>query len=87
MEFGILGPLRVTRADQDLTIGSRQQRRLLTALLVQAGTVVSTDRLAAALWGDDLPPTALPSLFSYVARLRGLLHADGEEVLLTRPPG
>src|SRR3954467_3194959 len=87
MEFGVLGPLIVRRADRDATIGSRQQRRLLTALLVSAGTVVSTDRLADGLWGDEPPPTAMQSLHTYISRLRGLLHADGDGVLLTRPPG
>lgn len=87
MEFGVLGPLVVESAGRVSAIGSRQQRRLLTALLVHSGTVVSTDRLIDMLWGDGAPTAAVPSLHAYVSRLRGLLHAGGEEVLLTRPPG
>jgi predicted ATPase/DNA-binding SARP family transcriptional activator len=87
MEFGVLGPLILRHGDRDTTIGSGQQRRLLAALLVSAGALVSTDRLTAVLWGDEPPASAVPSLHTYVSRLRGLLHANGEEVLLTRPPG
>ncbi|HEX8627855.1 MAG TPA: winged helix-turn-helix domain-containing protein, partial [Catenuloplanes sp.] len=87
MEFGVLGPLIVGSAGRTMTIGSRQQRRLLTALLVHSGTVVSVDRLTDVLWGDEAPRAAVPSLHTYVSRLRALLHTDGEEILLTRPPG
>ena len=87
MEFGILGPLTVRSGGRDMTIGGRQQRRLLAALLVSAGTVVSSDRLAAVLWGDEWPATALTTLYAHLSRLRGTLHADGAGVLLTQPPG
>jgi predicted ATPase/DNA-binding SARP family transcriptional activator len=87
MEFGILGPLTVRSGGRDVTIGGRQQRRLLAALLVSAGTVVSSDRLAAALWGDEWPATALTTLYAHLSRLRRTLHADGAEVLVTQPPG
>jgi predicted ATPase/DNA-binding SARP family transcriptional activator len=87
MEFGILGPLTVRCAGRDVTIGSRQQRRILAALLVSAGTVVSTDRLAAVLWGDVWPATALTTLYAHLSRLRGVLHAEGAEILRTQPPG
>lgn len=87
LTFGVLGPLRVRSGERDLVIGSRTQRLLLTALIAQAGSVVSADRLVEILWGDDAPATAVPSLHTYVSRLRALLHADGEAALSTRPPG
>ncbi|WP_436496961.1 AfsR/SARP family transcriptional regulator [Actinokineospora sp. HUAS TT18] len=87
MEFGILGPLKVHSAKQQIAIGSKRLRQLLTALLVHRGAVMSSDRLISAIWGDDPPSTALPSLHTYVSRLRSLLHTDGDEVLITRPPG
>lgn len=86
MRFGVLGPLQVVDADGEVTIGSASQRRLLTALLVDRGAVVSTDRLIAALWGDDPPPTALDSLRTYVYRLRARLDHEGA-LIATRPPG
>lgn len=87
MEFGVLGSLKLRHAGGEVTLGSRRQRRLLAALLVRAGTVVSQDQLIAAVWGDDPPGSAPASLHTYVSRLRRLLHADGAEVLATRPPG
>ncbi|GAA1400568.1 AfsR/SARP family transcriptional regulator [Catellatospora coxensis] len=87
LTFGVLGPLLVRSGERNLAIGSRTQRLLLTALLAQAGSVVSADRLVEILWGDDAPATAVPSLHTYVSRLRALLHADGEAALSTRPPG
>ncbi|MEV0705938.1 AfsR/SARP family transcriptional regulator [Nocardia aurea] len=87
MEFGVLGALRVRDADGDVRIGSPSQRRVLTALLVHADTVVSVDRLISALWDERPPETAIRTLHSYLARLRGVLHADGVERLVTRPPG
>lgn len=87
LTFGVLGPLRVRSGERDVVIGSRTQRLLLTALIAQAGSVVSGDRLIEILWGDDAPATAVPSLHTYVSRLRALLHADGEAALSTRPPG
>lgn len=87
LTFGVLGPLRVRSGERDLVIGSRTQRLLLSALLTRPGSVVSGDRLVEILWGDDAPATAVPSLHTYVSRLRGLLHGDGEAVLSTRPPG
>ncbi|WP_162240336.1 BTAD domain-containing putative transcriptional regulator [Nocardia arizonensis] len=87
MEFEVLGALRVRDGDRELTIGSATQRRLLAALLVHAGTVLSADRLIAVAWGEDPPPSALRSLHTYLSRLRTVLHRDGAEILLTRPPG
>ncbi|MDQ4009281.1 MAG: winged helix-turn-helix domain-containing protein [Actinomycetota bacterium] len=76
---GDRGPLR-----------SGRLRRLLAALLVQHGTVVSTDRLAQLLWGDGQPTEPAAALQTLVWRLREALRAagcDGAARLLTRAPG
>ncbi|MEV4414799.1 BTAD domain-containing putative transcriptional regulator [Catellatospora sp. NPDC049609] len=87
MNFGVLGALAVRSGDRAVEIGSRTQRLLLAALISRAGTVVPADSLVEIIWGDDAPAKALPSLYTYVSRLRGLLRAGGEDVLLTHPPG
>ena len=53
---------------------------------MHAGAVVSIDRLIAALWGDEVPATAVESLRTYVYRLRDTLDGDGT-LIATRPPG
>ncbi len=86
MQVGVLGPVHVTVDGAVVDLGSAKQRRLLVALTVDAGRVVSTDRLIAALWRDTPPATALASLRTYVYRLRSCL-GDDHARLVTRPPG
>jgi predicted ATPase/DNA-binding SARP family transcriptional activator len=73
MEFGILGPLRVSSGDGALDLGAPAQRALVALLLASPGTAVSDDRLVDELWGDEPPPSAHHLLHVYVSRLRALL--------------
>jgi predicted ATPase/DNA-binding SARP family transcriptional activator len=84
MEYRVLGPLEVRDGERSLPLAGAKQRALLALLLVNAGRVVSRDRLIDELWGEQPPETAVTSLQGYVSRLRKLLPA---ETLLTRPPG
>lgn len=86
MRFAVLGPLHVTVGERTVDLASAKQRRLLIALLIDAGRVVSTGQLIDALWGEDPPATALESLRTYVYRVRSRLGDDGTR-LQTRPPG
>ncbi|MEU8403453.1 BTAD domain-containing putative transcriptional regulator [Nonomuraea sp. NPDC048892] len=70
MEFGILGPLTVWRENKQLDLGTPKARVLLAVLLCRAGTIVSEDQLAGALWGDDPPRSATKNVQTYVHRLR-----------------
>jgi predicted ATPase/DNA-binding SARP family transcriptional activator len=90
--FGLLGPLSVTRAQTPLQLGGRQQRAVLALLLVEAGGVVSTDRLVDVLWDDHVPKGAIATLHTYVSHLRDLLEPGrprgaAGSVLLTEPTG
>ncbi|MGZ8782701.1 MAG: BTAD domain-containing putative transcriptional regulator [Gaiellaceae bacterium] len=84
MEFRILGPLEGADGDRPLLLGAQKQRALLAVQLLHRGEVVSTDRLADELWGEQPPPTAVKSLQVYVSQLRKVL---GEGVLETRGRG
>ena len=84
VRLGVLGALDVRRDDAPVVVGSLSQRRLLSALLVHEGEVVSADRLADIVWSGAPPPSAGASLQTYVSRLRALL---GPDVIVTRPPG
>jgi predicted ATPase/DNA-binding SARP family transcriptional activator len=86
VEFRVLGPLEVVAGGQPLDLGTPRQRTLLGLLLVQAGGVVSYDRLVEDLWNGDPPVTARHTLQGYVHRLRRTLGADAWR-LTTRPPG
>lgn len=67
---------------------ARKPTALLAAGLVDAGQVVSVDRLVDAVWGEGPPATAPKLVQSYVARIRRVLHVPGRrEVIVTRPHG
>ena len=54
-------------------LGGRNQRALLTLLLLRANEAVSTERLVDQLWGEHPPRTATTSLQNAVSQLRKLL--------------
>jgi DNA-binding SARP family transcriptional activator len=84
VEFRILGPLEIESDRGPVVVGGQRQRAVLAILLLEAGRVVSTDRLVDLLWGESAPPAALPSLQNAISRLRREL---GTDLLETRPPG
>ena len=84
LEFRILGSLEVWKDGVAIPLGGGSNARCSTLLLLEAGRVVSTDRLIDALWGERPPRTAATSLQNLVSQLRKLL---GPEVLVTKPSG
>ena len=60
MDYRLLGPLEI---DDDqghtLELGGRQQKLVLTMLLLNRNEVVSVDRLIDALWGEQQPSSAV----------------------------
>ncbi|HEX4062946.1 MAG TPA: BTAD domain-containing putative transcriptional regulator [Streptosporangiaceae bacterium] len=87
LEFGLLGPLLVSRDSAVVPIPAGRQRALLAALLLNAGRVVSVNELIDVLWGADPPASARASLHNCVGRLRANLGDDGDPPIRTRPPG
>ncbi|MFD0632204.1 AfsR/SARP family transcriptional regulator [Catenulispora yoronensis] len=84
MRFQLLGPLGACRANGPLPLGTSKQRRLLTALLLDANRSVPIDRLIASVWDDDPPASAIANIRTYVSRLRGLLVDDRGNERITR---
>ena len=73
-------------------LGGRQQRFVLALLALETGHAVSLDRIADALWGDDLPASYVTTIQTYVFRLREVLEpgrAKGgpAHVLVSTPGG
>ena len=79
-----MGPLEVSSGGRLLDLGGAKQRALLAMLLLDANSVVSTDRLIEALWEDDPPETAQKALQVHVSGLRKVL---GKDRVVTREPG
>ena len=87
MRFRILGPLEIWTAQGWSGIGAAKWRALLAALLLNAGQVVSTDRLIADLWADSPPDRAANLISVYVLRLRRMMDDPQGQILTTRAPG
>src|SRR5689334_10876450 len=89
MEFRMLGPLEVRRGEETLALGGAKQRALFTILLLHANHVVSRERLAELLWGDEPPPTADHVIEVYVSQLRRALEPEGApyKMLIRKPAG
>jgi DNA-binding SARP family transcriptional activator/tetratricopeptide (TPR) repeat protein len=92
VEFRILGPLEVVADGRPLPLGGAKQRAVLAMLVVQAGRVVSSDRLIEGLWQGRPPDRAGVTLRGYVSRLRGVLEPKPSreaafQVLVTHAPG
>jgi DNA-binding SARP family transcriptional activator len=90
VEYRILGPLEVFHAGAVVHVGGPRHRRLLAALLMEVGEVVSAARLISALWGEDPPASAPAMLHVRVAELRAVMRAagmSGTECIVTQHPG
>ena len=72
----VLGPIDLETPDGTVKFGSRKLRAVLGALVISVGHATPMDRLEAAVWGDEPPPSAGASLQSYVSRLRHVLGAS-----------
>lgn len=92
IEFGVLGPLEVSRAGRSVTLGGPRQRAVLALLLLEANRVVSMDRLAEEVWAGHPPDGWATTLQTYVFHLRRALEPDRPRggdpaVLVTRDRG
>ncbi|MEV6611049.1 BTAD domain-containing putative transcriptional regulator [Kutzneria sp. NPDC051319] len=82
---GVLGELEVRGADGGrVEVGGAMLRTLLVRLAVDAGRIVTTDRLIADLWPESAPAEPGAALQSLVARLR---RAVGREAIGSHPTG
>jgi DNA-binding SARP family transcriptional activator len=80
----ILGPVVIESSSGPCAALGPKPRMVLAVLAAHRGSVVSTDRLRDALWGDAQPPSASATLQSHVSRVRRLLAHHGEIVGLDR---
>ncbi|GAA4203127.1 BTAD domain-containing putative transcriptional regulator [Streptosporangium oxazolinicum] len=88
MDFRLLGPVEVWSDGRQIPLGGAKPRTLLAALLLEAGRVVTVDRLIEAIWQDDPPPTARGVLQTYVATLRRAFVGAGlPQVIVSRRMG
>ena len=85
MRLRVLGALEVAGPDGPRALAATKLRLLLSALAIRRGSVVSTDELIDALWGEEPPASSAKLLQIYVSQLRKLLPAG--LAIATRPAG
>ncbi|MFE9404287.1 BTAD domain-containing putative transcriptional regulator [Streptomyces sp. NPDC006530] len=70
MEFGLLGPLHAQIAERAVQLNGPRQAKMLAALLIDANSTVSVERLVAVMWDTDPPATAIRQVQDAVSGLR-----------------
>ncbi|WP_416971899.1 BTAD domain-containing putative transcriptional regulator [Streptomyces sp. 4F14] len=78
LHVSLLGFLEVRRDSTDLDLGNPQQQALFTALLLRRGRTASASDLMAAIWGEEVPASALTTLRTYAWRLRKILETNSK---------
>ncbi len=83
LRIEVLGPIRVYGA-RAIELTRPSHRRLLAILALDAGQVVTTDRLIDRFWPDGPPQTAKGALHTHISSLR---TAIGPQVVTTESDG
>jgi DNA-binding SARP family transcriptional activator/tetratricopeptide (TPR) repeat protein len=73
----VLGPVRVRIDGEPFDLGPRQYRLVLAILALDAGTLVTVDRLVDLIWRDGPPRTARHAVRVAVSGLRAAFAAAG----------
>jgi DNA-binding SARP family transcriptional activator len=76
LRFSVLGPLTAWLDGMQLHLGPPRQRAVLGLLAASPGTLIPRDALIGALWGENVPASAVNLIQAYVARLRRILEPD-----------
>ena len=87
VRFEILGPMRVTDGRGTYPVAGGRQRILLGALLEHANKPMPAERLAEVVWDGEPPDGAVPTLRTYVMRLRRGLGPGAAERIVTEDNG
>ena len=85
MQVRLLGPVDVVVDGEPRPVRGLRRKAVLAVLALQAGEVVSTDRLTDVVWGQAAPATAVNTLQSHMSYLRTVL---GDKcAILAQAPG
>ena len=87
MRFEVLGPVRVADGRGTRPVVGARQRILLGALLTHVGRAVPAEQLAEFVWDGAPPGRAIPTLRTYVARLRQAIGPEAASRILTSDGG
>jgi DNA-binding SARP family transcriptional activator/predicted ATPase len=86
IQISMLGPLALAVDGRPVVVAGRRRRALIARLALDPGRPVSMYRLAEDLWENDDERRSLPTLRTYVAKLRQLIP-HGTAILVSEPAG
>ncbi|MFB9682073.1 AfsR/SARP family transcriptional regulator [Streptosporangium vulgare] len=87
LRLTLLGPVQLVVDGAPLTGVAPRHRAVLAYLLLNAGRVVSIDRLIDAMWGHDRPDTARSQIHASLTAVRRVLRGAGAARLLETRAG
>ncbi|MFF5207207.1 tetratricopeptide repeat protein [Streptosporangium sp. NPDC000396] len=87
LRFTLLGPVQVVVDDAPLMGIAPRHRAVLGYLLLNAGRVISIERLIDAMWGYDQPDTARSQIHASITAIRKVLRGAGAVRLLETRAG
>ncbi|MEO3748349.1 AfsR/SARP family transcriptional regulator [Plantactinospora sp. B5E13] len=70
----LLGPIRATRGDTALYLGTPRQREVLAVLALRSGLVLSVPQIVDAIWSGRRPDSVENMVHTYIGRLRRALE-------------
>ena len=70
MQVRILGPIEIAGPEGSWEVSGLRRKAVLAALAVEPGRVVSTERLAEAVWDGQAPTTVRNTLQAHISYLR-----------------
>jgi DNA-binding SARP family transcriptional activator len=90
LKVSVLGPLRITVDERDITPGAPKLRRILAVLALRHNRLVTNSTLVTELWGGEPPISSIATLQTYIYHLRKLISeagASGRSAISTEPLG
>ncbi|ETK35258.1 AfsR/SARP family transcriptional regulator [Microbispora sp. ATCC PTA-5024] len=87
LRFTLLGPVQTIVDGAPLTGIAPRHRAVLAYLLLNAGRVISIERLIEAMWGHDRPDTARSQIHASITAIRKVLRGAGAVGLLETRAG
>ena len=70
LQYGLLGPVRVSHNGRELDLGTPQRCAVLGRFLLAKDHPVSLEQLVDDLWGAAAPAAAAATVRTYLSRLR-----------------
>ncbi|GDY30383.1 AfsR/SARP family transcriptional regulator [Gandjariella thermophila] len=76
-EFRLLGPLEIVRDGREVTPTAPKLCVVAALLVLRRNRLVQTSEFVDELWGEDPPSSAIPTVHTYIYKLRKLLDGSG----------